>query len=141
MAAPEKKILRNVSVVVGNDTLTTRARSVDIDLSADELDVTTFGGSGYREFEPGLKQGTIAVEFFQGFDSGGTHQVLWPHAEANDAFYIRIGPEGDVAADTNPVFEALVKLFAYKFLQGAVGEASTNPVTFRLIEAPTIDTT
>lgn len=139
--AVEKKILRNVGVEVDGTTLTTRARSVDVDLSADELDVTAFGGSGYREFEPGLKAGTIAVEFYQGFDSGGVHQTLWPHAEANDEFEIRIGPEGLTPADTNPIFVANVKLFAYKFLQGEVGQASTNPVTFRLTEAPLLDTT
>lgn len=141
MAGPEKKILRNVSVIVDGVTLTTRARSVDVDLSADELDVTAFGGSGYREFEPGLKQGQVTVEFYQGFDANGTHQTLWPLAESNEEFEIRIGPEGDVAADTNPVFQANVKLYAYKFLQGEVGAASTNPVTFRLTEAPIIDTT
>lgn len=137
----EKKILRNVSVMVNSTTLTTRARSVDIDLSADELDVTAFGGSGYREFEPGLKQGQVTVEFYQGFDTDGTHQTLWPLAESNEEFTIRIGPEGDTATETNPVFQAQVKLYAYKFLQGEVGAASTNPVTMRLTEAPILDTT
>lgn len=138
---PEKKILRNVSVRVNGTTLTTSARSVDIDASADELDVTAFGGSGWREFEPGLKQGTINVEFYQGFDAGGVHATLWPLAESNEEFEIRIGPEGDTGATDNPVFVADVKLFGYKFLQGEVGQASTNPVTFRLTGAPTLDTT
>lgn len=139
--AVEKKILRNVFIEVDGKTLTTRARSVDIDDSADELDVSAFGGGGYHEFEPGLKNGQITVEFYQGFDANGTHAVLWPHAVANDEFEIRIGPEGEIAAETNPIYVAQVKLFAYKFLAGAVGEASTNPVTFRLTQAPTLDTT
>ena len=138
---PEKLILRDVSVLVDGDTLTESARSVDIDTSADEIDVTAFGGDGWREFEPGLKAGTIAVEFYQGFDSGGVHDTLWPLAESNEEFEIRIGPNGDSGSGTNPVFVANVKLFAYKFLQGAVGEASPNPVTFRLTGAPTLNTT
>jgi hypothetical protein len=138
---PEKLILRDVSVEVDGVTLTESARSVDIDLSADEIDVTAFGGAGYREFEPGLKAGTITVEFYQGFDANGVHDTLWPLAESNDQFRIRIGPASNTGSTTNPVFEAQVKLFSYHVLQGEVGAASTNPVTFRLVEAPTLDIT
>lgn len=138
---PEKLILRDVSVVVDGTTLTTSARSVDIDASADELDVTAFGGSGWREFEPGLKAGTVTIEFYQGFDASGVHATLWPLTETNEEFEIRIGPKGDSGATTNPVFVANVKLFGYHFLQGEVGAASTNPVTFRLTGAPSLNTT
>lgn len=138
---PEKLILEDVSVVVDGTTLTTSARSVAVDFSADELDVTAFGGDGWREFEPGLKAGTIEVEFFQGFDASGVHATLWPLAETNEAFEIRIGPKGDTGATDNPVLVANVKLFAYRFLNGEVGAASTNPVTFRLTGAPSLNTT
>ncbi len=138
---PEKLILKDVSVMVDGNTLTTSARSVNIDTSADEVDVTAFGGSGWREFEPGLKAGTIEVEFFQGFDMGGVHDTLWPLAESNEEFEIRIGPKGDSGASDNPVFVGQVKLFGYRFLQGDVGAASTNPVTFRLTGAPTLNST
>jgi hypothetical protein len=138
---PEKLILRDVSVMVDGSTLTESARSVNIDTSSDEIDVTAFGGSGWREFEPGLKAGTIEVEFYQGFDSGGVYDTLWPLSESAEEFEIRIGPKGDTGASDNPVFVALVKLFGFRFLQGDVGAASTNPVTFRLTGAPTLNTT
>jgi hypothetical protein len=138
---PEKLILRDVSVIVDGTTLTESARSVTINASADEIDTTAFGGSGWREFEPGLKAGQIDVEFYQGFDALGVHATLWPLSESNDEFEIRIGPKGDSGATDNPVFVANVKLFAYSFLQGNVGEASTNPVTFRLTGAPSLNTT
>jgi hypothetical protein len=138
---PEKLMLKDVSVVVDGSTLTESARSVDIDTSAEELDATAFGGSGWREFEPGLKAGTINVEFFQGFDANGVHDTLWPLSESQDEFEIRIGPKGDSGATDNPVFVGQVKLFGYHFLQGEVGALSPNPVTFRLTGAPTLNTT
>ncbi len=138
---PEKLILRDVSVMIDGTTLTTSARSVNINASADEIDVTAFGGSGWREFEPGLKAGEIEVEFYQGFDSGGVYDTLWPLSESNDEFEIRIGPKGDTGATDNPVFVAQVKLFSFRFLQGDVGAASLNPVRFRMTEAPTLNTT
>lgn len=138
---PEKTVLRNVSVLVDGTPLTGSARSVNLDTSAEELDSTAFGGNGWREAEPGLKAGTIEVEFFQGFDAGGVHETLWPLSETNEEFMVRIGPKGDTGAVDNPVFEAPVKLFGYRFLQGEVGALSMNPVTFRLTDAPTLDTT
>jgi len=141
VTAPEKLILRDVSVNVDGTDLTTRARSVTIDTSADEIDVTAFGGSGWREFEPGLQAGTIEVEFYQGFDAGGVHETLWPLSQTHEEFVLKIGPKGATEAVTNPVFTANVKLFGYRYLQGEVGVASMNPVTFRLTGAPTLDTT
>lgn len=140
VAAPEKLILRDVAVSVDGTDLTQSARAVTVDLSADELNVTTFGGSGWSEFEPGLKAGTVEVEFYQGFNAGGVHDTLWPLAESNESFPLVIGPKGPAAATDNPLFTADVKLFAYRFLQGEVGAASPNPVTFRLVGAPTLDT-
>jgi hypothetical protein len=138
---PEKLILRDVSVVVDGTTLTTSARSVNVNFSAAEVNVTAFGGDGWEEFEPGLKSGEIEVEFYQGFDSGGVHDTLFPLSESNEEFVLRIGPKGDTGASDNPVFVANVKLYGYRFLQGDVGAASTNPVTFRMTGAPTLNST
>lgn len=136
-----KLILTDVSVFADGAELTQRARSIDIDTSADEIDVTAFGGDGWREFEPGLKAGSVQVEFFQDFDAGSVHDTLWPHAEANDEFELRIGPRGDIGASDNPIFVATVKLYGYHPLAGEVGAASTNQVTFRLVGAPSLNTT
>jgi len=137
----EKLVLKDVSVKVNGVTLTRRARSVDVDTSAAELPATGFGGDGWEETEQGLHAGTIAVEFYQGFDAGGTHDTLWPLHLSGDEFEIEIGPKGDTAAADNPLFVAPVRLYAYKFLQGEVGQLSPNPVTFKLTGPPTVTTT
>jgi hypothetical protein len=137
----EKLVLNDVSVVVDGTTLTTRAREVDINTSAAQLDATAFGGNGWEESEPGLKSGEITVTFYQGFDADGTYDVLWPLHDSGDEFVIRIGPKGDSGATTNPVFVANVKIYDFHYLQGSVGELSTNPVVFRLTGPPTLNTT
>ena len=138
---PEKLILRNVSVNVDGSDLSSSARAVTVDTSADEVEVTAFGGVGYHEFEPGLHAGSVEVEFYQGFDALGVHATLWPLSQTHEEFTIIIGPKGATAATDNPLFTAPVKLFQYRFLQGEVGAASPNPVTFRLTNAPTLDVT
>lgn len=141
MATPEKLILRDCAITVDGQELTRSARSVNVNFSADEIDVTSFGGSGWREFEPGLKAGEIEVEFYQGFDSQGVHDTLWPLAESNEEFEIEIIPKGGSGSSTNPRLVANVKLYSYRFLQGDVGAASVNPVTFRMTGAPNLYTT
>lgn len=137
----EKLVLRNVSVVVDGTTLTTRAKSVDINLSKTKLDATAFGGNGWEESETGTRTGEISVTFFEGFDASGTHATLWPLFDNDDEFLIRIGPKGDNGATTNPVFVAPVKIYDYHYLQGDVNTLSENPVTFNLTGPPTLNTT
>lgn len=135
-----KTILKNVSVMADAVLLTTRAKSVDIDESANQVDVTAFGGNGYQEFEQGLKTGQVAVEFYQDFDAGSVHATLRPLFDNDTEFELRIGPDGDTGATDNPVWVGTVKLFGYKHLSGTVGDASINPVTFAITGPPSLDT-
>ena len=134
-------VLFNVAVTVDGDTLTQRARSVTVNESAEELNVTTFGGDGYSQFTQGLKTGEISVEFFQDFTTNQTHDILYPLWVDGSAFTLRIGPDGDSGSGTNPVWVGEVQIYTYNFLTGEVGQASTNTVTFRLTSAPTLNTT
>lgn len=136
-----KLVLNDVSVRVDGVLLTTRARAVDVNMTGAELDATAFGGNGWEETERGLMRGEISVTFYQDFDSGGTHETLYPLHINGDEFEIRIGPAGDDPSSTNPVLVAEVKTFEYHFLQGEVGQLSPNPVTFRMTGPPTLDDT
>lgn len=129
-------VLNDCTVVVDHVTLTTRAKQVDISITVDQLDGTTFGGNGWRDFEQGLKTGTIQITFQQGFDSGGVHQTLWPLFDSGVEFDVRIGPTSDTNSVTNPVLLAHCRIFEYHFLQGSVGEISENPVTFQMTDEP-----
>lgn len=134
-------VLRNVSIRVDGTLLTDSADEVTITEEADQQDSTTFGTNGYRTFERGLITGTIQVRFNQDFDSGGVHDTLYPLWTGGDSFEIRISPDSDDSGATVPVYIAEVKMFAYSFLQGSVGEISRNPVTFALVDAPSLDDT
>lgn len=138
---PEKLVLKDVSVVVDNTTLTTSAREVDLNFSKAQLDATAFGGNGWEESETGTRTGEISVTFYMGFDASGVHATLWPLFDNDDEFTLRIGPKGDAGATDNPVVVATVKIYDYHYLQGAVNELSTNPVVFRLTGPPTLNTT
>ena len=132
-------VLRNVSVVVDGTPLTDSADEVTITEEADQQDATTFGTGGYRTFERGLITGTIQVRFNQDFDSGGVHDTLYPLWTSGDVFEVAIAPTGESSGD--PIYIADVRMFAYSFLQGSVGEISRNPVTFQLTNQPRLDNT
>ncbi len=134
-------VLRNVSVLVDGNVLTQSADEVTITEEADQQDATTFGNDGYRTFDRGLITGTIQVRFNQNFEANEVHSVLYPFWVSGEEIEIRIGPDGDTGSATNPIYIANVKMFAYSFLQGSVGEISRNPVTFQLTGPPSLDAT
>lgn len=129
-------VLRNVTIEVDGTSLGYQADEVTISEEADQQDSTTFGNDGYRTFERGLITGTIQVRFNQNFDPNATHDTLYPLWVSGDEFELAIASDS-----SDPVYVADVRLFAYSFLQGSVGEISRNPVTFQLTAPPRVNNT
>lgn len=136
-----KLILFNVAISVDGNDLEDRARSVSCELSATEQDVTCFGGDGWEDIMQGIKSGNYTIEFFQDFDAGAVHDTLYPLFVSGESFDLVIVPDGETPSTSNPALTAPVRLMTYNVLQGEVGNASPNPVTFRAAGAPSISHT
>lgn len=135
------KTLKNVSVVFDGNTVTRKAHTVTINTTADKQEITAFGGDGYKEYDQGLKDGTVTVGFRMDYGADSVDAIIRPFFESGDAGELRIGPDGDVGADDNPIWVGEVKVFTYNFIDGAVGDVNNNSIEFGLVSAPTIDTT
>lgn len=127
-----KLILRNCYVALDGVDLSNRASSATIETPGDEVDVTTFGPSGYHEIERGLRDATITITFFQDHDAGSVDDVLNPLNDSGDAFLVQVRPnKASAASATNPERRMVGRLFGYSPIAGAVGEASTTDVPIR----------
>lgn len=126
-----KTVFNNASVTVDGTDLSTHANQITIEDKADEVDLTGFSGSGYREFGQGLKDATITATFFQDFDDGSVHSVLQPLYDSGGTFDIVIKPGTAAVSATNPSATMTAKLYSYGGLGGAVGDALTIDVEFR----------
>lgn len=122
-----KEVLTQSSVLVNSVDLSNHASSVEIDDTADEVEVTGFSASDYREFIPGLKDGNCTVSFFNDHAAGSVADTLQPLYTSGGTFPLRIKPDvqGTVA------YTMTARLYSNPMLAGAVGEANTIDVTFR----------
>jgi hypothetical protein len=100
---------------------------VSMEDAADEVEVTGFSTSDYREFIPGLKDGNITVSFFNDHAAGSVADTLQPLYTSGGTFPLRIKPDisGTVA------YTMTARLYTNPLLSGGVGDANTIDVTFR----------
>jgi len=126
-----KVILKDATVIVDGHDLSNRASSVTMDLPDDEVDVSTFQGGDFKEFDKGLSDATFTVTFHVDFDAGQVDDVLWPLKRSGDAFTVQIRPFEGNASTTNREYRMTAKLYNYAPIAAAIGEALTSDVSFR----------
>jgi hypothetical protein len=122
-----KEVLTQASVLVNSVDLSNNASSVEMEDTAEEVEVTGFSVNDYREFIPGLKDGNITVTFFNDHAAGSVADTLQPLYTSGGTFPLRIKPDisGTVA------YTMTARLYSNPLLAGGVGEANTVDVTFR----------
>lgn len=126
-----KVILKDVDIVVNGVNLSTRCDSVTIEDQADEVEVSSFQGNGYKEYLQGLKDATITASFFQDFASGSVHSTLNAVYQSGATFDVVIKSDDAAVGATNPTMTMSSKLYSYSPLSGGIGEASKIEATFR----------
>jgi hypothetical protein len=122
-----KDVLTQASVLVNAVDLSSHASSVSMEDTADEVEVTGFSTSDYRDFIPGLKDGNITVSFFNDHASGSVADTLQPLYTSGGTFPLRIKP--DIAGTI--AYTMTARLYSNPLLNGSVGDANTIDVTFR----------
>lgn len=126
-----KQVLRDVRVEVNAVNLSDHVRSVTIESSRDEVDMTAMGAS-YRDIAAGLADATVTVTFYQDFAAASVHQTLQALFNAPDTpFSLKLRPTTAAISPTNPEFQLTARLLTYNPIAGAVGEASTFDAQFR----------
>lgn len=126
-----KEVLTDASVVVAGVNLSDHARTVTIEETKPEVDVTAMGAA-YMQYTPGIRDATITVEFFQDFASGSVEQTLNGLWSAGTTFSLVIKKASGSVGATNPTFTmGSALMYSYSPISGDVGSAMTMEVAFR----------
>lgn len=125
-----KFVLKSAVVTVDGDDHSNNVRSVTIETTRDEVEVTSMGAAN-KEYVAGLGDATITLEVYQDFASNDLHQNLWGLSTSDTPFTVTVKPTNATTSATNPKFSMSSLLYAYNPIDGAVGEASTTEVVFR----------
>lgn len=103
------------------------AKSVTLNVSADELDDTAFGDT-YRSRIGGLKDWTVDIEWNQDFANGAVDATIWPLFGTVTS--IKIRPTSSAISATNPEYSGSVLVNAYSPADGSVGDLASTSVSW-----------
>jgi len=122
-----KFVATDYKVTVNGTNLSSSLTSVDLSLSADEVDTTTFGGE-WRTVTGGLKSGSITLNFNQDFAAGSVDATLFPLF--NTAATVVITPTSATVSATNPSYTVVALANSYQPFASSVGDLATLSISW-----------
>ena len=130
-----KLVLTNAVVKINGTDYSTNINQVEIAVSSDEVDTTSFSSSGWRTVTGGLKSGSVTLSFHNDFATSGIDETLWGLLNTSATFVVL--PNGTAVGTSNPSysFEALVNNLTP--ISGSVGDLAVQNITLPINGAVT----
>lgn len=114
---------------VGSVDLSDHVRQIEVNMSADDVDVTAMGAES-KAHAPGLRDDKITVQFFQDFATSKVDATLSPLVGSAAGTTITAYANGVTASATAPSYAMVGVLFDYTPIDVEIGNASQTTVTF-----------
>jgi predicted secreted protein len=114
-------------ITINGATFSTSLNSVELALSADDLETTAFGGE-WRTRIAGLKSGSLTLNFMQDFGASSIDATLYPLFGSNAT--VVISPTSSAIGTVNPGYSAVFLVNAYSPFASSVGDIATLSVTW-----------
>lgn len=125
-----KYVIKTPVITVNAVDLSNRADSVTIETAFDEVESTAFGDS-FKQYEQGMGDATITVEWQQDFAAAEIDATLWPLASAGTTFPVTVKPTSAAVSATNPLYSMTCRLFGYSPMDGGIGDLSKTTTAMR----------
>ena len=120
-----------VVLTVNAVDLSALVSSVTINRSFEELSVTAMGDSGQR-YVKGLEASSISIEFFNDAESAKTLQTLNSSSVWGSNVVVTAKQTSAVTSATNPLYTMTCLINNTTPINGAVGDLSTQSVTWNV---------
>jgi hypothetical protein len=131
-----KFVVTDPVIVFAGGTITTSCASVTINIEADDVETTAFGGNGWRTRIGGLKQGSVDLEFHQDMAAGAIDATVYPYLGATAAMKVRPGGTASIGT-SNPEYQFDVMVSNWNPIDSAVGDLATVSVSWPITGAIT----
>ena len=122
-----KFVATDHKITINGTDFSSSLQSVDLTISSDEVDTTTFGGT-WKTVTGGLKSGSLKLNFTQDFGASSVDTTLWPLL--NTQATVVITPTSTAVSATNPAYTAICLVSQYSPFQSTVGDLATLSVTW-----------
>ncbi len=123
-------------VTLNAEDRTSDVASVAISVSAEQLDTTNMGSSGWKSFIGGLKEGTITLTFHDDFADNALDEDVF--ALLGTVATVAVKPTASAISATNPEFQFSCLVTEWNF-GGEVGSLAQKSVTWPITGAITRD--
>ena len=122
-----KFVATDHKITINGTNFSNSLQSVNLTISADEVDTTSFGGD-WKSVTGGLKSGSLQLNFFQDFGASSVDTTLWPLL--NTLATVVITPTSATVSATNPAYTAICLVSQYQPFQSTVGDIATLSLTW-----------
>ena len=116
------------SITVNGTDLSTSLTSVELNLEAEDKDVTAFGTGGFRSRIGGLKQGSVKLSFLQDFAASSVEATLYPLLGTIATVVIK--PTSGSVSSTNPSYTVPVLCTQVSPVSASIGDVVTQQVSW-----------
>ena len=128
-----------VVLTVNAVDLSTLTSAVTINRSFDELEVTAMGDSAHK-FVKGLEASSITIDFFNDEATNKTLQTLNSSSVWGNSVTVTVKQNSGATSATNPLYTMSCLVNNTTPVNGAVGDLSTQSVTWNCTSAVVITT-
>lgn len=118
----------NVGVKINSIDLSDHITSVSLNQAFDELEVTALGDTAHK-FTKGLESATLTLDFLNDFAASSVAATL-QSAYGTTVTAVLIPVKGTAVSATNPLYTVSIIINNLTPLNGAVGDISTQSITF-----------
>jgi len=127
-----------VSVTINSVDLSDQVTSATINQQFDELETTAMGATAHS-FVKGLESSTITLDFLNSYAASEVYATL--QAAFGTVVTCVLKPTTAAVSATNPSFTASILINNLTPINGAVGDLSTQSITFTCTSTVAIATT
>lgn len=123
-----KLVLTDAVVKINGSDYSANINQVEIAVSSNSVETTSFASDGWRTVTGGLKSGTVTLSFHNDFAASGLDDTLW--GLLNTSATVVVLPNGTAVGASNPsyTFEALVNNLTP--VSGSVGDLAVQNLTW-----------
>jgi len=123
-----KLVLTNAVVKINGTDYSTNVNQVEIAVSSDEIDTTSFSASGWRTVQGGLKSGSVTLSFHNDYAAAGLDSTLF--GLLNTLATVVVLPNGTAASSSNPSYTFTALCNSVNPISGAVGDLAVQNLTW-----------
>jgi predicted secreted protein len=122
-----KYVATDHKITINGTDFSSSLQSVDLTVSADEVETTAFGAS-WRTRTAGLKSASVTLNFFQDFGASSVDSTLSGLFGSNAT--VVVTPTSTAISATNPSWSGVFLVSQYQPYSASVGDIATLSVTW-----------